>query len=330
MVVKYLKGGSLGSIEESFIARLKPRDRFVFAGHTLELVRTRDMVAYVRKAKQTTGSVPRWDGGRFPLSSQLAAAVRRKFSEARDGIYSDLEMQCVRPILELQRDWSHLPAPGQLLIERSKVREGYQTFIYPFEGRSVNEGLAALVAYRISRDTPCSITVTPNDYGFELLSNLYWELDEAGWRKLLSPENLIEDLLGCLNATELARRQFRDIARVAGLVFSGYPGAPKSTRQLQASSSLLYDVFVQYDPQNLLLQQARREVLDQQLEASRMQRALERMAGMELSISETSRLSPLSFPLWAARIQTTHLSSEKWSNRIQRMVLQLEQAAGRR
>jgi ATP-dependent Lhr-like helicase len=327
ILVRYMAGGTLGTIEESFIARIKPGDRFVFAGQTLELVRYRDMTAYVRRSTRTSGIVPRWDGGRFPLSSQLAAAVRRQFSLARRGIYQTREMVAVRPLMELQARWSDLPGPKELLIEHARVREGYQWFVFPFEGRSVNEGLAQLLAYRMSRATPASITITPNDYGFELLSSVPFELGEAEWRALLSTDRLREDLLECLNTGELARRQFRDIARVAGLVFQGYPGAPRSARQLQASSGLLFDVFLEYDAQNLLLDQARREVLDRQLETSRLARVLSRLAGKRLLINDTPRLTPLAFPLWAARIQTSHLTSERWTNRIHRMIAQLEKAA---
>jgi ATP-dependent Lhr-like helicase len=327
VLVKFLSGKSLGTIEESFIARLRPGDCFAFAGKTLEFVRVRDLTAYVRKAKKASGIVPRWDGGRFPLSSQMAAAVRRKFVAAQAGEFDDPEMEAVRPVLEVQRAWSYLPAANELLIEESKMREGHQLFIYPFAGRSVNEGLGMLLAYRIARQSPASITVTMNDYGIELLSSVPLSFDEPQWRRLLSTEALLDDLLACLNTSELARRQFRDIARVAGLVFSGYPGAPRSVRQLQASSGLLYDVFVEYDPENLLLAQARREVLVQQLESSRLHAVLERIAGMALLITVTPRLTPLAFPLWAARIQTSHLSTERWTTRIERMVQQLEKAA---
>jgi ATP-dependent Lhr-like helicase len=327
-LVKFVTGKSLGTIEESFIARLRPGDCFAFAGKTLEFVRSRDLTAYVRKSKKTSGVVPRWDGGRFPLSSKMADAVRAKFAEARDGIFDDPEMQSVRPVLELQRAWSHLPGPNQLLIEESKVREGHQLFVYPFAGRSVNEGMGMLLAYRIARDTPASITVTVNDYGMELLSTGPLLFSEPQWRRLLSTDELLDDLLACLNTSELARRQFRDIARVSGLVFSGYPGAPRSARQLQASSGLLYDVFREYDPENLLLAQARREVLTQQLESSRLHAALEAIGSMELLIKPTPRLTPLAFPLWAMRIQTSHLSTERWTTRIERMIRQLEKAAG--
>lgn len=328
MQVKFLSGKTLGTIEESFIARLRPRDRFVFAGRTLEFVRTKEMTAYVRKTDKLSGVVPRWDGGRFPLSTQMAAAVREKVAAASGGTFDEPEMRAAEPLLDLQQAWSTLPKHDQLLIERSQVREGHQVFLYPFEGRSVHEGLASLIAHRVARETACSISITPNDYGVELLSSVPIERDEAGWRRLLSAENLVEDLQECLNAGELARRQFRDIARVAGLVVPGYPGQPKSARQVQASSSLIYDVFREYDPGNLLLLQARREVLDQQLEVGRMSAALDRMARCEIVLRFTPRLTPLAFPLWAARIQTTHLSSERWTDRIARMLATLETAAG--
>lgn len=328
MIVKLMSGGMLGTIEEGFIGRLKAGDNFVFAGRLLEYVMTRDMTAYAKKSKKASGIVPRWDGGRFPLSTQMARAVRKKFAAARAGDLHDPELECLKPLLDLQTQWSLIPGPGETLIERAKVREGHQTFLYPFEGRSVNEGLASLVAYRISRETPCSITITPNDYGVELLSTIPLEFDDAKWRKLLSTDELLDDLLACLNTTELAKRQFRDIARVAGLVIPGFPGANRTAKQLQASTSLLFDVFNEYDPQNLLLQQARREVLERQLEVNRMRTALERMAAGKLCIYFCQRLTPLSFPLWAARIQSTHLTSEKWSARVERMVLQLEKAAG--
>lgn len=327
VVVKYMKGGALGSIEESFFARLRPGDRFAYAGKTLELVQSRDLTAYVRNSKHTSGVVPRWDGGRFPLSSQLASAVCKRIATANSGLYDDPEMLAVQPVLELQQAWSHLPAEDELLIEQSKVREGHQLFVYPFAGRSVNEGLAMLLAYRVARNTPASITITPNDYGFELLSSVPLGSTETDWRRLLSTAELVDDLLACLNTSELARRQFRGIARVAGLVFNGYPGAPKSTRQLQASSGLLYDVFKEHDPQNLLLEQARREVLSEQLQFPRLMAALERIAQMRLLVVSTPRLTPLAFPLWAARIQTSHISTEKWTARIERMAQQLEKAA---
>ena len=326
--VRLLAGRVLGTIEESFIARLKPGETFIFAGKALKLVLWKDMTAFVRRSKDKTRLVPRWDGGKLPLSTQLAAEIRRQLDEAREGRRASAEMRAVGPILELQDAVSRVPKVDELLIELTKARDGHQCFVYPFEGRLAHEGLSALLAHRLSRLRPRSFTMTVNDYGFELLSDEPIELPDYGWRRLFSRENLLEDLLSCLNATELARRQFREIARVAGLIFQGYPGSHKTARQLQASSGLLFDVFNEYDPRNLLLEQARREVLERQLEAGRLSRALERIESLELVTRRPERMTPLGFPLWAARIQTTHLTSEKWADRVSKMALRLESAAG--
>ena len=326
--VKFQNGGALGAIEESFAARLKPGDTFIFAGRLLEFRRIKEMTVQVRKATKSKGVVPRWQGGRMPLSSYLADAVRLRLATAAAGIYDTPEMQAVQPILAIQQRWSHIPAAGELLIEAVKTREGHHLFLYPLAGYQVHEGLASLLAYRLSRLAPRTISAFATDYGCELLSPTPLPVgDEAGWRQILSPDNLLEDILLCLNAAEMARRQFRDIARVAGLIFTGYPGSQKSTRQLQASSSVIYDAFVTYDPDNLLLEQARREVLERQLDFGQLRRTLEGMAAAELVLASPRRLTPLAFPLWASRLRS-QISSESWSDRVARMVMQLEKAAG--
>jgi ATP-dependent Lhr-like helicase len=190
----------------------------------------------------------------------------------------------------------------------------------------VHEGLAALFAYRIAQLGPISFTLAANDYGLELLSADPAPIDEAIEAGLFSPEHLLYDIPASLNAAELARRQFREIARVAGLIFQGYPGVSKSVKQVQASSELLYDVFARYDPANLLLFQAHREVLERQLEQSRMGRALDRIAGGRVTVVEVERPTPLAFPLLVDRARE-QVSSEKLADRIRRMAAPLEKAA---
>jgi ATP-dependent Lhr-like helicase len=332
--VKYLSGRTLGTIEEGFIARLTPGMRFVFAGRVLELLRVRGMVVYVRPAKKKSAMVPSWNGGRFPLSSQLATAVREKLEQARRGTYDCPEMKAARPLLELQKKWSRVPGPEETLIEHIDVPgsesggAGSSAVIYPFEGRLVHEGLGALVAYRLSRLRPITVVSTCNDYGFSLQSRVPLGLGETEWRALLSTDRLLEDLLACLNTTELARRQFRDIARVAGLIMPGFPGQKKSARQLQASSEMFFDVLSEFDPENLLLNQARREVLEAQLEVGRLRSALDRAAARPMSIVTLDRLTPLAFPIWAEHLRAVQLSSEKWSEMVARMAMQLDEAAG--
>lgn len=319
MSVRFVRGRRLGTIEERFISRLSPGDRFVFAGRTVELVRVRGLNAEVKAVRGQRGLVPRWMGGRSPLSTQLADRVRRKLEDARSGRFEGPEMELVRPLLEAQAQASIIPRADELLIETITVRRVHFAFVLSFAGRLVNEGLMALLGARLSGFQPISLSMTGNDWGFQLESRTRFDLDENGWRRLLSTDNLLEDLLACLNTVELSRRTFRGIAQIAGLVFTGYPGQPKAARHLQASSDLFFDVFQEFDPANPLLDQARREVLERELEIQRLRTTLERMSRQTLVLQTPRHLTPLSFPLWADSIRRQQVSSETWTDRVSRM-----------
>lgn len=325
--VHYLRGRSLGSVEESFVARLRPGDHFIFAGTPLEFVRLRDMKAWVRRAPAVHGAVPRWSGMRFPMSEELSEMVRRTVDDASRGVFRAAEMQAVQPLLDVQARWSCIPAADELLIEQVKTREGWHLYFFPFEGRLVHEGLSALFAHRLSLFKPISFSFACNDYGFELLSADAPPLDQALAAGLLSPRNLLADIPASLNATEMAKRQFRELARVAGLVFPGFPRAGKTARQLQASSGLFFDVFMRYDPGNRLLSQAHREVLERQLERSRLGRTLERLNSACVRLTSPPRVTPFGFPLVVDRTRE-RVSTESLTDRIAKMHLQLEKAAG--
>ncbi|MFZ5938090.1 ligase-associated DNA damage response DEXH box helicase [Pseudomonas sp. HS6-2] len=324
------KGGGgkhLGSVEEAFIARLRPGDTLVFAGRVLELVRVEGMTAYVRRSTARKAAVARWNGGRMPLSNELADALVEQLDAAAHGRYHGSEMQAVRPLLALQAQWSALPTCSTLLAETLASRQGSHLFLYPFAGRMANLGLANLIAWRVSRVQPLSVSIAVNDYGFELLSpsTVDWArcLPEA-----LSGDNLLEDVLASLNAGEMALRRFREIAQIAGLVFGGYPAAQKSTRQIQASSGLFYEVFRKHDAGNLLLGQARDEVLSEELEIERLHRQLLKMHSLQLDLRTLQRPGPLAFALLVEGMRET-LSTEKLADRIARMVADLEKAANR-
>ena len=333
--VKFMNGTTIGSVEESFISRMKKGDHFLFAGRLLEFVRIHEMAAYVKRATGSRGAVPRWQGGKMPLSSELAHAVLDRLHDADGGRFDGPEMQAVKPLLEIQRRWSALPTVQRLVVESMHDREGQHLYLYPFAGRSVHIGLASLIAYRIGKMQTSTFSIAVNDYGFELLSP-----EPVDWRAVLAPApdqpigpdglfsivNLLEDVLASLNAAELSQRRFREIARIAGLVFQGYPGQPKSMRQLQASSSLFFQVFMKHDAQNLLLTQAQREVLEQELELNRLRETLLALQRRELAFFDVTRATPFAFPLMVERFREK-LSTEKLSDRIQRMLKALEKAA---
>ncbi len=328
MSVKYLSGGKIGVMEESFIARLRQGDCFVFAGRVLEFIRTQDMTAYVKKADKPRGIVPAWGGAKMPLSSELADAVLELLATAAQGDFFEPEMQAAMPMLRTQAKLSRLPTPQTLLIEQFRSREGQHVFLYPFAGRNVHMGLASLLAWRLSRHAPNTFSLAVNDHGFELLSAEAMDLSSLLDKTLFGTENLLADVLASLNSGELAQRRFREIARVAGLVFTGYPGAPKSSKQLQASSGLFFEVFRKYDASNLLLSQAQAEVLSQELDIGRLKASLRRMAGLRVEFVELKAPSPFCLPLMVERFREK-LSTEKLADRLARIVRDAERVADR-
>jgi ATP-dependent Lhr-like helicase len=289
----------------------------------------RDSTAYVRLARKGGATVPRWGGGRLPLSTTLADAMVEQFALASAGVFATPELRAAEPMLKVQSRWSALPNPNNLLAETLKSSEGWHLFLYPFAGRNAHLGLASLIAWRAGQTDPATFSMAVNDYGFELLSAS--ERDWAGELGALLDASLpldalTDQVLGSVNASELARRRFRDIARISGLVVNPYPGMRKSARQVQASSSLFYDVFQKYDPDNGLLRQAVRELLEDELDIRLLHESLVRMQGRERVLKPLARCSPLAFPLMEARLRES-LSNETVAARIERMVKGLEEAA---
>jgi ATP-dependent Lhr-like helicase len=222
----------------------------------------------------------------------------------------------------LQQKLSHIPGENELLIEHIETKDGYHLFVYPFEGRSVHEALGALLSYRISRITPITFSFAMNDYGFELLSDQPIPVDDSNADELFSTANLLEDIQRSVNSAEMAKRKFRDIAVIGGLIFQGYPGEHKKARHLQSSASLLFQVFNEYDKDNLLIRQAYNEVMEQQMEEARLRATLERILTSRIVITYPQRLTPFCFPLKVDSMRE-NLSSEKLEDRVKRMQEQL-------
>ncbi len=325
MQVRLLKGGLLGSVEEGFLARLRPGDVFQFAGRSLQLARIQDMTAYVRIAKVRDGRVPKWAGGRMPMSSELG---RQMLMTLQQDVRSP-EMRYARALLDMQAAISQVPTPQRSVAEFVHTRDGWHLFLYPFAGRAVNEGLAALLALRWGRLQPNTFGYAANDYGLVVSAQAQSTMDAGTLAQLLEPANVLEDLLEGINLAEVSRRQFREVARVAGLLPPSLPGrAPRSLRQLQASSGLLFDVLRQHDPGHILLEQAQREVMEQQLDAQAITRALAQLRATGPDLHAPASLTPFSFPLWAES-KRGQLSTENWKTRIARTAQQLEKRNAR-
>ena len=315
--IAYAKGGRIGTVEENFVSRLKKGDVFYFAGRQLEYFQMKDMTLYVKNAKKKSSVIPAWSGSYLAISDRLSQYIREEITQAKEGNVSE-EVACIMPILATQDRISHLPEKDQFLIECCRTREGQHFYAYPFEGRNVHEGLGFLWAYRFSQLKKGTLTVSVNDYGFEILAAKDYPFKELFDEGFFSTRNLYEEIRESLNISELTQRKFREVSQVAGLVFKGYPGSKKTANQVQISSSLIYDVFTKYEPENLLLQQAEREVVESQLEEPRLTAALKRMRKMDLVWMDVRRPSPFGFPLLVERL-SSRLTNESLRDRIERL-----------
>jgi len=337
--VKFISGGYVGVIEEYFISRLDPGDVFTLAGRNLEFVMIKDMTALVRKSSAKKSKVPSWAGGRMPLSANLGKKLREMLNNVNreSSVVSDIphtsrltpheaviELHVLKPLFELQQQLSHVPRENELLIEQIETKDGFHLFVYPFEGRLVHEAMAAILAYRISRITPITFSFAMNDYGFELLSDQPIPVDDSNVYELFSSADLLNDIQRSVNAAEMARRKFRDVAVIGGLIFQGMPGEKKKARHLQASASLLFNVFSEYEPDNLLLRQSYQEVMDQQMEEVRLRDMLERIQQSKIVITFPQQLTPFCFPVKVDSMRED-LSSEKLEDRVRKMQQQLEE-----
>jgi ATP-dependent Lhr-like helicase len=228
-------------------------------------------------------------------------------------------MRWAKNLLELQAGRSALPHARHLLIEHYRSREGYHWFIYPLQGRQVHMGLAALLGWRLARNRPRSFSIAVNDYGFEMLCAE--PIEQAQWLdpQLWDLAAIAADCMESFNATELAQRRFREIARIAGLIQQGFPSKQASARQLQASSNLFWDVFNRYDSNNLLIDQAKREVLEHELEHQRLALVLRTINQQSICWQCIEKPSPFSFPLMLERLRES-LSNEKLQERLARMM----------
>lgn len=321
--VRYQKGGYIGSIEEYFISKLSPGDVFTFAGRNLEFIRIKGMAAHVRNSKKRTNKVPSWMGGRLSFSAKMSELLRQELYTAElEFSKQSEEIQVLQPMFAKQREESIVPQPHQFLIETFKTRDGYHHMFYPFEGRAIHEGMSSLLAYRISLLMPITCSLAFNDYGFELLSDKEINIQEILDNNLFTPEYMLSDLQKSLNSNEMARRKFRDIAVISGMVFTGYPEKGVKMKHLQSSSELLFDVFRDFEDDNLLYQQAYTETFEHQLEEGRLRLALERIAEQEIVWKKCSQPTPLSFPIITDRLREK-LSNEKLADRIQRMINKL-------
>lgn len=316
--VRLRNGTYLGMIEEYFLTKLRQGDRFFFSGRHLEFIQIKDMSAIVKLSDKKSSNTPSYMGGRISLTSKLAGKIREILQDASRGIHATEEVGFVAPLLDLQERLSLIPDENTLLIEKNISADGHHVFVFPFEGRMVHEILGSLLAYRISVRYPITFSIAMNDYGFELLSDSPIPIEEVLEEDIFSENGLKEDILRCVNESEMAKKKFRDIATISGLVFQGFPGKPVRFKHLQSNSGILYGVFEDYDPDNLLLEQAHREVLDMQMERESIFEAIRKINRQQIVLKKPGQFTPFSFPIMVDRLRAS-VTSESLEERIAKM-----------
>tara|TARA_Y100001978_G_C23702557_1_gene442174 strand:+ start:6650 stop:9127 length:2478 start_codon:yes stop_codon:yes gene_type:complete len=329
VTVKYLKGRKLGNLEENFASKLKKGDIFFFAGKMLEFVKMKDMILHTKKSNKKSSIIPAWIGGQMAISDLLSECLRKELSIYNEMTSSEIsinvELQSLLPIFNRQKFLSSIPKDNELLLEIYKTKEFKTLFVFPLEGKFVNEGLAFLWALRLAKINQGTFSIAANDFGFSLTANNDYDFSiiKSRLSYFLSTKDLSDDLENAINHSELTKKKFKNIAQISGLVNNHNPSKLKNANQLQISSNLLFDVFERFENDHLLISQAYKEVNREQLESGRIIKCLKRLSSLKIIINKTSNPSPLAFPLLVERLKNT-LSNESIEKRVERLIKSYE------
>ena len=286
--VRFRNGRSLGRVEESFAASLRPGDSFIFAGIALEVESIKDLELYVRAAKRAA-SIPSYMGARMPLTTHLSERVRGFLTDRASWARFPDD---VREWLEMQ-DWrSAMPEPGQLLAETFPHGGRHYLVVYPFEGWNAHQSLGMLVTKRMEMRGLKPMGFVANDYALGI-----WSLEPVtDPAALFSADILADEFVEWVENSYLLKRAFREVAIISGLVERNHPGKRKSGRQVTFSTDLIYDVLRKYEPDHLLLQAAWADARSRLTDVGRLGDLLDRAAGTMLHIT-LDRVSPMAVPL---------------------------------
>jgi len=290
-------GRVLGEIEEYFIEMLAPKDTFLFGGEILRLEAVVENEALVSRTFATEPKIPSYAGGKFPLSTYLAARVRQLLSDPTS--WHELPPQ-VAEWLGLQKLHSELPPPDDLLVETFPRGGRFYLACYPFEGRLAHQTLGMLLTRRMERAGLKPLGFVANDYALTV-----WGLADIGARighglvslnDLFSQDMLGDDLEAWLQESSLMKRTFRNCAIISGLIERNFPGKEKSARQVTISTDLIYDVLRRHEPDHILLRAARADAATGLLDLARLGDMLSRIRG-KIVHKDLDRVSPLAVPI---------------------------------
>ena len=284
-------GFKLGQIEEWFLEQLVPGDTFLFAGQVLRFEGIEEMTARVTRSSDTDPRIPSYQGGKFPLSTYLAARVRDMVQDP--GKWHTLPEQ-VRDWLELQKLRSRLPRADGLLVETFPRSARFYLVCYPFEGRLAHQTLGMLLTRRLERMRMRPMGFVANEYALSV-----WGLrDMSGvdLDALFAEDMMGDDLDAWLAESQLMMRTFRNCAVIAGLIERRFPGQEKTGRQVTISTDLIYNVLREHEPDHILLKAAWADAGTGLLDIHRLGAALARVRG-HIEHVDLDRISPLAVPV---------------------------------
>lgn len=316
----FLRRRRLGSVEENFIKQLQVGDLFVLGGRILRLIDTGVQAAYVERADGHLPTVPRWNAAKMPLTSGLAQGVRKLRLEIADRLTShdaadvtdwlvesyQISIANAAAILELfraQLSVSELPVGDKMLIELYREGEHSHYFFHSLIGRSANDALSRIVAWRVKMRIGGNALVTIDDYGFLLTLRPFQEMPLEDWRLCFEREGAEEDLYAALRGSELVKWQFRGVAQTGLMVPRHLPGRERRPKQLTWSSEVLFRVLEQHEADHPLLNEAYRQAMHTFLDAEQAYELLDRVQGYRWLLKELPVVSPFSFGIYASKIK---------------------------
>ena len=310
----------LGSVEEGFIKQLRIGDLFVLGGRVVRLIDTGVQEVQVERADGQLPTIPRWNAAKMPLTSGLAAAVRKLRADLYTRLRSANDAEAVEWLVETyqvsianaqamvefflaQGSVSEVPVGEKLLIELYRDGDHSHYFFHALIGRSANDALSRIVAWRVRDRIGGNALVTIDDYGFLLTLRRFQELPLEQWRRCFRRENAEEDLHAALRGSELVKWQFRGVAQTGLMVPRNLPGRERKPRQLSWSSEVLFRVLEQHEPDHPLLEEAYRQAKHTFLDAESAYLFLEQASAMKWNLRTLPVVSPFSFPIYASKIK---------------------------
>jgi ATP-dependent Lhr-like helicase len=329
MVQVKVRRRNIGQVEQGFIKRLNIGDIFVLNGRAVRLLETYLLEAKVEWAGHEMPTVPRWNAAKMPLASGLAMEVVRLRSrlakllaneeegprESMAWLIEEYHLSAtnaeaiVRQFLA-QKRVSAIPTAEDFLIEIYEEGPLRHVFFHSLIGRSANDALSRILAWRVKNRRGGNALVTIDDYGILMSLRDFQAMELEEWQSLFSPEGAEEDLHAALAQSSLVKWQFRGVAQTGLMVPRMQFGKERKGRNLQWSTEVIFEVLQKYEPDHPLLAEAYYEAAHTFLDLPRAVEFLRRAETLSWNMKEVTRVSPFAFGIFVSKIKETMMMED--------------------